>query len=227
MAKSVNVSNGWDPVWEDIFRQKEWGKYPPEYIVRFVARNFYRSPDRKQLRLLDLGCGPGACTWFMAREGFDVSGIDGSETAVGNARSRLSLEGLSADLRIGDFSTLPWPDSYFDGVVDNATLCCNRFLQCEKTVDEVHRVLKRKGKFLSANFTDKTCGYGTGELLEEGTFRNVAKGPLHGLGVTLMMSRGQVDQLYSKFKSVSVERTSWTIMDMTEIVELWVVECSK
>ena len=218
----------WDPVWEKIFLAREWGKYPAEHVVRFVARNFYKkSPDRKLVRLLDLGCGPGACTWFMAREGFTVSGIDGSKTAITNAGNRLSAEGLKADLVVGDFSTLPWPDEFFDGVVDNATLCCNRFSQCEKVVTEVHRVLKRGGKFLSANFTDRTCGYGTGELIEDSTFRNIQKGPLAGLGVTLFMGRGHIDRLYKKFEAVSIERASWTINNMESQIELWLVECDK
>jgi hypothetical protein len=50
----------WDPLWEQIFNTREWGKYPPEHAVRFVARNFYRVPYRKQVRLLEVGCGPGA-----------------------------------------------------------------------------------------------------------------------------------------------------------------------
>jgi ubiquinone/menaquinone biosynthesis C-methylase UbiE len=218
----------WDPVWEKIFQENEWGKYPPEHVVRFVARNFYnKKPDRKLLRLLDLGCGPGACTWYMAREGFAVSGIDGSPTAISNARKRLLHEGLSADLQVGDFTSLPWPDGYFDGVVDNATLCCNRFTQCQRVVAEVHRVLKLGGKFLSANFTDKTCGYGEGENIEESTFRNIQKGPLAGKGLTLFMNRGQVDRLYGSFKLVSVEKASWTTMGMSEIIEQWLVESEK
>ncbi len=62
----------WDPVWEEIFRRKEWGKYPPEHVIRFVARNFYRVADRASIRLLEIGCGPGANIWFMTREGFTV-----------------------------------------------------------------------------------------------------------------------------------------------------------
>lgn len=50
---------GWDPIWEEIYRKQEWGKYPPEYVIRFIARNFYHAADRRCVRLLDLGCDPG------------------------------------------------------------------------------------------------------------------------------------------------------------------------
>ena len=56
----VHAGSGWDPVWEEIFRSSEWGKYPPERVIRFVARNFYRVLDRKKVRLFKVGCGHGA-----------------------------------------------------------------------------------------------------------------------------------------------------------------------
>jgi hypothetical protein len=38
---------------------------------------------------------------------FTVSGIDGSSTAIKQASERLSRGGLTADLRVGDYSTIP------------------------------------------------------------------------------------------------------------------------
>ncbi|EAI4546039.1 SAM-dependent methyltransferase, partial [Campylobacter jejuni] len=33
-------------LWENIFSQKEWGKYPSENLIRFIAKNFYNVKDR-------------------------------------------------------------------------------------------------------------------------------------------------------------------------------------
>lgn len=217
----------WDPAWEEVFRTQEWGKYPPEYVIRFVARNFYRVSDRKSIRLLDLGCGPGACTWYMAREGFSVSGIDGSPTAIQRAATRLQAEGLTADLRVGDYTHLPWPDNHFDGVIDNVTLCCNRFAQCQQAVAEVRRVLKSGGTFLSANFTDRTWGYGLGREIESAGFTDIREGPLTGKGFALFMSREHLDELYRGFETRDIERFGWTMGNMTQRVELWIVTCRK
>ena len=217
----------WDPVWEEVFRQQEWWKYPPEYVVRFVAQNFYRVTDRKAVRLLDLGCGPGACSWYMAREGFCVAGIDGSETAIRRANHRLAAEGLAADIRTGDYTQLPWPNASFDGVIDNVTLYCNRFADCHRAVAEVRRVLKPGGRFISCNFTDRTWGYGLGESVEPGGFTAIREGPLAGKGFTLFMGRAQVDELYRGFEQIGVERTGWTANNMAHLVELWIVTCQK
>ena len=48
-----------DNEWEKIHSTQEWGQYPSESVIRFVARNYYRVPDRKQLKFLDFGCGGG------------------------------------------------------------------------------------------------------------------------------------------------------------------------
>ena len=82
----------WDRTWEKVFKENEWGKYPDENFIRFLARNFYKK-DRKNIRILEIGCGPGANIWYMAREGFDVYGIDGSSIAIERARTRLKTEG--------------------------------------------------------------------------------------------------------------------------------------
>src|ERR1022692_4131077 len=112
-----------DEVWEQLFSSQEWGKYPPEHVIRFIARNFYRSANRKAVKILEVGCGPGANLWFMAKEGFDVYGIDGSTSAIRYAGERLCREGLSVNLMVGDFcARLPWPESLFDGVLENVSL---------------------------------------------------------------------------------------------------------
>ena len=40
----------------------EWGQYPTEHVIRFIARNYYNR-ERMNTRILDFGCGGGAHTW--------------------------------------------------------------------------------------------------------------------------------------------------------------------
>lgn len=221
------AARSWDPVWEQIFSSREWGKYPPEHLVRFVARNFYRVPDRKQVRLFELGCGPGANVWFMAREGFTVSGIDGSATAIEQATDRLSREGLTADLRVGDYSTIPWPDSSFDGVVENVSLYCNRWDAVKRALGEIRRVLKPGAPFLSSFFTDRTWGYGLGTMVEPDGFIDITEGPLAGEGFCLFLNRDRLLELFRDFADVAVERVSWTMQGEQRLVEQFVITCRK
>ena len=221
------LTPSWDPVWEQIFRNREWGKYPPEHVVRFVARNFYRASDRKQVRLLEIGCGPGANVWFMAREGFTVSGIDGSATAIQQATDRLSREGLTADLRVGDYSTIPWPDSSFDGVVENVSLYCNRWVAVKRALSEIRRVLKPGAPFLSSFFTDRTWGYGLGTMVEPDGFTGITEGPIADSGFCLFLNRDRLIELFRDFADIAVERVSWTMQGEQRLVEQFVITCRK
>jgi len=230
MEKSMSVSitpGTWDPVWEKTFRSKEWGKYPPEHVIRFIARNFYSVSDRRAMRLLEIGCGPGANVWFMAREGFSVSGIDGSRTAIQHAQERLANEGLTADLQVGDFAQLPWPDAAFDGVVENVSLCCNPISAIERALDEVHRVLQPGAPFISSFFSDKTWGYGEGEMTERDGFISLPDGPLANKGFCFFLSRDRVSEVFRHFTDTNVERVSWTLGGECHLIEQLVITCRK
>ena len=226
MSNTVEAST-WDPIWDDIFRSKGWGRYPPEHIVRFVARTFSRARDRSAIRLLEIGCGPGANIWFMAREGFSVCGIDGSATAIHRAKQRLTEEGLTADLRIGDYAQLPWPDSTFDGAIENVSLYCNPSAAIDRALNEVHRVLRPGASFLSSFFSDRTWGYGEGNMIERDGFVDLREGPLAGAGFCFFLKRGRVPELFHAFADVAVERVSWTLDNERHLVEQFVITCCK
>ena len=59
------------------------------------------------IKVLEIGCGTGSNIWFLAREGFDVFGLDGSQTAILKTREKLDREQLSAELNVGDGSCYP------------------------------------------------------------------------------------------------------------------------
>ena len=110
-----------DETWEEIHSTQEWGKYPSEPVIRFVARNYYKV-DRKATKILDFGCGGGSHTWYLAREGFDTYAFDGSKSAVNKVEARLKEEKLQADLRVRDALELDYGDNFFDCIIDNATI---------------------------------------------------------------------------------------------------------
>jgi ubiquinone/menaquinone biosynthesis C-methylase UbiE len=196
--------------WEATFAAREWGRYPPEELVRFVGRNFAHRQPRKDIAVLELGCGPGANLWFLANEGYSIAGIDGSATAVEKAQQRLKQEllrrsDLEADLRVGNFASLPWPDQSFDLVFDIEGLAHNRLAVIEAALKEAHRVLKRGGRFFAKMFGTQTAGISTGTSLEPGTTLDPKEGPLAGIGIIHSFSREEILRLLSGFKNVSLD----------------------
>jgi ubiquinone/menaquinone biosynthesis C-methylase UbiE len=129
--------------WDAAYRRGEQlNRYPFDAVVSYVIRN--AAPGS---RILEIGCGTGNNLWFLAREGFDAAGIDSSETAIAYATKRFEEEGLTADIRLGDFHDLPWPDDSFDMVIDRAALQCSTTQP--DALREIARVLRPEGRFLS------------------------------------------------------------------------------
>ncbi|MCM1398929.1 MAG: class I SAM-dependent methyltransferase [Clostridium sp.] len=158
--------------WEKIHAENAWGKYPSEHVVRFVARNYYKK-ERKAVRILDFGCGAGAHTWFLAREGFDTYAFDGSKSAVERAKAYLEKEGLKADFKVMDAVEQGYANDFFDCVIDNVTVYANKLDDIRRMYQNIYNMLKEGGTILTAVFSKNTQGYGEGEEIEKDTFISV------------------------------------------------------
>lgn len=136
----------WDNTWEEVFSNNEWGKYPAESLIRFIARNFYKVNKRESIKILEVGCGPGANLWYMNREGFTVYGIDGSETAIKKAEKRLKEDIWDGkgnySLQVGDIISLPFEDNFFDAVIDCEVTYANKYDEAKRMFAEMHRVVR-------------------------------------------------------------------------------------
>jgi len=213
-----------DPTWEDLFRTRRWGRYPPEELVRFVARTF---PAPAGLAALDLGCGGGANTWFLAREGFAVVAIDGAPAAIEQTRAVLDRDGLSARLIIGDLAALEVGKAAFDVAVDVNAIQHNSRAGAELIVSRVHDALRRGGWFFTMLVGTDTTGYDTGANLGDGTFRDITIGPLAGRGIVRSYEREDVIALLAGFGSVSIDRSDRTDRDGEYRVSHWVASGRK
>ena len=121
--------------WEQIHKTKEWGAYPSEHIIRFIARNYYNVEDRKKVKILDFGSGTGAHTWYLAREGFDTWAFDISETAIMRLKKRMEHENLPVHAEVCDGLNVSYETGFFDAVIDNVSIISNR-------IDDIKKMYK-------------------------------------------------------------------------------------
>jgi SAM-dependent methyltransferase len=216
----------WDSVWDDVFSEAKWGRYPSEHLVRFMART-YRGADPAVIRVLEIGCGPGANVWFMSRERFVVTGIDGSRVAIDLAGERLAQEGLFAELHVGDVAKLDAPDDTYDAVIDVECLCANSRDASHSILQEVRRVLKPGGKLFSQTFTDRMPVGAGANAVGVREYRDAVGWPFEGMGFIRLESRQGVCDLYGIMTLESVDEAEYTIGNGAHRVSEWLVVCRK
>jgi ubiquinone/menaquinone biosynthesis C-methylase UbiE len=74
---------------------------------------------------LELGCGAGDLSLWLAQRGWHVHGVDISATAIDWAREKAQAQGLSVSFRVGDVLDLhAYADATFDLVLDGHCLHC-------------------------------------------------------------------------------------------------------
>ena len=219
-------------VWEKIHSQRAWGKYPNEELVRFIGRNFFKIPkkERRNIRILEVGCGQGANLWFLAKEGFDVYGIDISPSAIKKAEKYLGeAYNVKADLRVVDARELPYENQFFDVVIDCATIQHFSFKDHKKVYKEVYRILKLRGYFWSFHISKGSWGYGTGNLIDYETFDNLSEGPLAGVGIICLISDRDLKNLLLEvgFKNNGIEKYILTYENQQREIIHWITEAMK
>lgn len=79
---------------------------------------------RPGARILELGCGTGALSCLLAQRGFDVTGIDISESAIRLARSVAAERALRVRFEVAEACTWNAPAGAFDVVIDSHLLHC-------------------------------------------------------------------------------------------------------
>lgn len=70
---------------------------PPEALVNLIS-----SGGVRPCKAVDIGCGAGNYTCYLASIGFSMTGIDGAPTAIRIARERAQREGLSCRFNVAD-----------------------------------------------------------------------------------------------------------------------------
>jgi SAM-dependent methyltransferase len=97
-------------------------------------------------RVVDIGCGAGDFTIFLARQGARVTGIDPNEARIEQARAAADAEDASADFKVGIAEDLPFADSSIDIVVFSNSLHHVPEQGLAQALREAARVLKPGGK---------------------------------------------------------------------------------
>ena len=164
----------------------------------------------------------------MAREGFTVYGIDGSRTAIDQAKARLDKEcpGWTGELLVGDIKKLPFDNEYFDGIVDNEAAAHNSYKDSKIIYSELARVSKKGGKLFSRTFATRCWGDGVGKKAGHNAWVE-STGPFLNRGYVRFTDYEEIPDIIQGFKILTVELLSRTVEGRKHEIREWLVTGEK
>ncbi len=104
-------------------------------------------PDKEELKILDMGCGPGFFSIVLSEMGHHLTAFDYTENMLGKARENARRAGVSIEFVQGDAQNIPFREGVFDAVVSR-NLTWN-LEEPEKAYKEWLRILKIGGCFIN------------------------------------------------------------------------------
>lgn len=139
--------------WRKSYNNK---KNPPHWAVymepsKLLTRDFLGILKKEKIgkgKILDIGCGNGRDSIFLAKSGYKVVGIDITPKAITlankNKRDLIKNKIKKKNLKfvIANAEKIPFKDGYFDSVYSAGVLHCTNL---NKSLKEAVRVLKYGG----------------------------------------------------------------------------------
>ena len=133
--------------WQEMFVKKPdmFGTEPSDPAQK--AAEIFKKEDKT--KILELGSGQGRDTFHFARNGFQVSALDYSDSAIAAITDKAQRMGLSASIAALQHDVrvpLPFDDDSFDGCYSHMLYCMAlTSTDLEFLSSEVRRVLKLGG----------------------------------------------------------------------------------
>ena len=198
---------------ERNYINKKFNKYQYDEVISIIFKN-YNNATRNKTKILDLGCGGGNNSYFIAKEGFDLYAVDGSNESIKLTKQKLSFYNKTKIIKC-NFTKMPYKNNFFNSIIDRQSVSCNSINDIKKILNEVFRILKNGGKYLGFYFSLEHPQTKYGNLLKHnkrGTkivgadFNNFKKGDFKKSGLLHFFSETEIFLLFSKFKNINLKK---------------------
>lgn len=127
-----------------------------QYFVPIELINAIRKWKIIPCKTLDIACGEGIHSVYLARQGFEVTGIDYSEKAIEYAQQNAEKLGIDINFWVEDVRNIKKIGGKFDFVVEFAYLHHRPKREWRKHFKDVSSVMNDKGRYLITCFNERT-----------------------------------------------------------------------
>ncbi len=135
--------------WYESLFENYAHKYDKECFVQgtlgecdFIEQEINRD---KSLKIIDIGCGTGRHSIELVKRGYQITGIDLSESQLKRAREKAKEQGVEIDFQKHDARDLPFKSEF-----DSAIMLCEGGFSLMETDEMNFEILKNVTKVLNA-----------------------------------------------------------------------------
>jgi len=137
-----STGRDFDEVYDSPFAHWAW----TDVRIPKELKELVKTTDPKTS--LELGCGLGRFSTYLAEQGIQATGVDFSSVAIEKAKQRVSGKEKKPVFLVGDVTNLEMLTVPFDVVFDVGCFHCLDEESEQKYVSETHRLLKSGGTLL-------------------------------------------------------------------------------
>jgi len=155
------LSVGYGLVYDYIYERFRPYQQLQAEVLTLVTAGVPEGTLRRDLHVLDIGCGPGNFTFVLAEAGFNAIGLESYAALVELAREKRRAKRLAnLAFRHGDLTDgAGIRDAAFDGVVSIHSLYAHP--APETVLKEAHRILKPGGHAIFVNHARQVAQWST------------------------------------------------------------------
>ncbi len=142
MNTKESITRAYDRA-SDSYAEAFWNELDKKHFDRIILGWFAEQAPKDQ-KILEIGCGPGEISGFLAGRGASCIGTDISPRMIENARRYFP----AAAYEVRDFFNLGFADNSFTRIVAYYAIVNLTMEEIERAFTEVRRVLAPGGLFL-------------------------------------------------------------------------------
>ncbi|NLY67933.1 MAG: class I SAM-dependent methyltransferase [Tissierellia bacterium] len=166
-------------------------------------------------KVLDIGCGYGKHSLYLAENGFDVTSIDPNVKVLEWLKEYIEKKSINnISVMRGDINRLSLEDSSFDAVICTSVLHHQCLKQIQNSISEIQRVLRQGGSFLFDVLSIEDDYFGYGQEIELNTFVGSREGeediPHHYTDIE------ELKRLLEGFSKVNIQQNGYHIIINSE-----------
>lgn len=190
----LNYNNNMAEFWESNFKDKQemWGSEPADAAMSCLE--LFRANGANKILIPGFGYGRNAKPF--ADDGFQVTGIEISETAIELSRKHF---GERIKVYHGSVGEMPFDGEMYDGIFCYALIHLLNADERSKLISDCYRQLRPNGYMVFISISKKDMRYGSGTAIDKDTFETK-----HGVNL-FFYDRDSVHEAFGNYGLLQVE----------------------